>query len=140
MACLARHSQEVWLLLSGSLFRAGTHHGASLKSNGLSAPRHSTPPQHWANTHRPEQTVKIMTIITPQGAGLSSHCFWREAHLTDGKTGLLLWLSGGQLVHLLTAGWRAGEASAFEALRFICKLRDRSGLSGLGVGDTWAPG
>lgn len=86
MACLARHSQEVWLLLSGSLFRAGTHHGASLKSNGLSAPRHSTPPQHWADTHRPKQTVKIMTIITSWGAGLSSHRFWREAHLTDGKT------------------------------------------------------
>ena len=27
-----------------------------------------------------------MTIITSWGAGLSSHRFWREAHLTDGKT------------------------------------------------------
>ena len=62
MACLARDSQEVWLLLSGVLFWAGTHHGAPLKSNSLSAPGHPTPPQHWANTHRPEQTVKIMTI------------------------------------------------------------------------------
>lgn len=60
--------------------------------------------------------------------------------MTDGKAeDCALWLCGGQLFHLLAVGWHAGEASAFEAFRFVCTFRDRSGLTGFGVGDRWAP-
>lgn len=75
-----------------------------------------------------------MTIITPKEPLLL------EGGPLDRWESWALWLSGGQVVHLLTAGWHAGEASAFETLRFICTFRDGSGLAGLDVEDRWAPG
>lgn len=92
----------------------------------LATPPHS---QHWANTHRPEQTVKIMTIITPKEPLLL------EGRPTgqDGKAGLYGSLEDKWSTYSLQC-WRRLQKPALETLRFICTRTE--GLQALDVEDS----